>query len=105
MVIGRVRVSILAGFALANGSCGGPTADVQEPEMGAVVVTQWNDSTDLFLEYPHPVAGPTPRTAPWTKEYIYHRGPGRGRLAGIYLVLFSTMHPNFRWYSACHHEV
>ena len=57
MVIGRVRVSILAGFALANGSCGGPTADVQEPEMGAVVVTQWNDFTELFLEYPHPVAG------------------------------------------------
>ncbi len=57
MVTGRVRVSILAGFALANGSCGGPTADVQEPEMGAVVVTQWNDSTELFLEYPHPVAG------------------------------------------------
>ena len=28
-----------------------------EPEIGAVVVTQWNDSTELFLEYPHVVAG------------------------------------------------
>ena len=26
------------------------------PEYGSVVVTQWNDSTELFLEYPHPVA-------------------------------------------------
>jgi len=28
-----------------------------EPEVGATVVTQWNDSTELFLEYPHVVAG------------------------------------------------
>jgi cobalt-zinc-cadmium efflux system membrane fusion protein len=28
-----------------------------EPEISAVVVTQWNDSTELFLEYPHMVAG------------------------------------------------
>ena len=28
-----------------------------EPEISAVVVTQWNDSTELFLEYPHVVAG------------------------------------------------
>ena len=57
MMVGRLRMSTLAGLALATGSCAGPTADVQEPEMGAVVVTQWNDSTELFLEYPHPVAG------------------------------------------------
>jgi RND family efflux transporter MFP subunit len=25
--------------------------------IASVVVTQWNDSTELFLEYPHPVAG------------------------------------------------
>ncbi len=28
-----------------------------EQEHPVVVVTQWNDSTELFLEYPHPVAG------------------------------------------------
>ena len=37
--------------------CGDSSADTQEAEIGAVVVTQWNDSTELFLEYPHPVAG------------------------------------------------
>lgn len=30
---------------------------VGEPEIERVVITQWNDSTELFLEYPHPVAG------------------------------------------------
>lgn len=60
---GRIRVSILAGLALANSSCDAPNSDVQEPEIGAVVVTQWNDSTELFLEYPHPVAGQ--RTGNW----------------------------------------
>ena len=39
------------------GTSGADTADTQEVEIGAVVVTQWNDSTELFLEYPHPVAG------------------------------------------------
>lgn len=33
------------------------TGDTEELERGSVVVTQWNDSTELFLEYPHPVAG------------------------------------------------
>ena len=28
-----------------------------DAEIGGVVVTQWNDSTELFLEYPHVVAG------------------------------------------------
>ena len=38
-------------------SCGVPAAEVAEPEIASSVVTQWNDSTELFLEYPHPVAG------------------------------------------------
>ena len=57
MMGGRVRASILAGLTFASSSCGAPDADLQEPEIGVVVVTQWNDSTELFLEYPHPVAG------------------------------------------------
>jgi len=44
---------LLAASACSNGN---RAADA-EPERGSVVVTQWNDSTELFLEYPHPVAG------------------------------------------------
>ena len=57
MMGGRLGTAILAGLTFASSSCGGPDADLQEPEIGVVVVTQWNDSTELFLEYPHPVAG------------------------------------------------
>ena len=57
MMGGRLGTAILAGLTLAGSSCGGPDSDVQDPEIGTVVVTQWNDSTELFLEYPHPVAG------------------------------------------------
>jgi hypothetical protein len=42
---------------LLAGGCVNSEVDTQEAEIGAVVVTQWNDSTELFLEYPHPVAG------------------------------------------------
>ena len=34
-----------------------PTEETAQPGIGSVVLTQWNDSTELFLEYPHPVAG------------------------------------------------
>ena len=45
------------GSVLWAGGCVNSELDTQEAEIGAVVVTQWNDSTELFLEYPHPVAG------------------------------------------------
>jgi len=55
--LGRRR-SLVALAALAIATCGGQEAEeAGEPEIGAVVVTQWNDSTELFLEYPHVVAG------------------------------------------------
>ena len=38
-------------------ACGAPAAEVEEPGIASVVVTQWNDSTELFLEYPELVAG------------------------------------------------
>lgn len=38
-------------------ACSNGAAVTEEPELGSVVVTQWNDSTELFLEYPHVVAG------------------------------------------------
>lgn len=49
---------------LALAACGDPaTEESEEPGIGSVVVTQWNDSTELFLEYPHVVAGS--RTGNW----------------------------------------
>jgi membrane fusion protein, heavy metal efflux system len=38
-------------------ACGLGHSHDDEPEHPEVVVTQWNDSTELFLEYPHLVAG------------------------------------------------
>ena len=46
----------LAAGVLAS-ACDRAEGELEEPEIGAVVVTQWNDSTELFLEYPHVVAG------------------------------------------------
>jgi cobalt-zinc-cadmium efflux system membrane fusion protein len=47
------------GLVVTVSACRGGQSDVasEEPGIEAVVVTQWNDSTELFLEYPHPVAG------------------------------------------------
>ena len=42
---------------LLASACNDPEDGLGEPEIGAVVVTQRNDSTELFLEYPHVVAG------------------------------------------------
>ncbi|HSH75757.1 MAG TPA: efflux RND transporter periplasmic adaptor subunit [Longimicrobiales bacterium] len=44
---------------LAVTACAAPRTELEseEPGIEAVVVTQWNDATELFLEYPHPVAG------------------------------------------------
>jgi RND family efflux transporter MFP subunit len=49
----RLRALSLVLFSLACAEAPEPT----EPELGSVVVTQWNDSTELFLEYPQLVAG------------------------------------------------
>ena len=38
-------------------ACDGSGAPAEEHEHASVVITQWNDSTELFLEYPHLVAG------------------------------------------------
>ena len=49
-------MTMVSAAAVATG-CTAPSADVEEPGIASEVVTQWNDSTELFLEYPHPVAG------------------------------------------------
>jgi membrane fusion protein, heavy metal efflux system len=51
-----VAVGLATSLALLAG-CGGDADGGDGHEHEAVVVTQWNDSTELFLEYPHPVAG------------------------------------------------
>jgi membrane fusion protein, heavy metal efflux system len=44
--------------ALGVLACGGDATDGDaEHEHESVVITQWNDSTELFLEYPHLLAG------------------------------------------------
>jgi membrane fusion protein, heavy metal efflux system len=57
----RLRVSVTAFVALAAlgtlAGCGDEAAETGEQEYGIVVITQWNDSTELFLEYPHLLAG------------------------------------------------
>ena len=53
----RVPVFLLLGAALlALSACDAGEA-AEEHEHPSVVVTQWNDSTELFLEYPVPLAG------------------------------------------------
>ena len=51
--------AVVVAVQLAIAGCGPPAAgeEVAEPGIGSVVVTQWNEATELFLEYPHPVAG------------------------------------------------
>lgn len=52
------RVAIGSALILSMAACG-PTVNVvdEAPELGAVVVTQWVDGTELFLEYPFLVEG------------------------------------------------
>jgi cobalt-zinc-cadmium efflux system membrane fusion protein len=49
----RMVIAVLASMA----ACGPADVPVEDVGLGSVVVTQWNDSTELFLEYPHLVAG------------------------------------------------
>jgi cobalt-zinc-cadmium efflux system membrane fusion protein len=59
MIINRSFVWMMASAALlAAAACGGDAPAAEgEDEIPSVVVTQWNDSTELFLEYPHLLAG------------------------------------------------
>ena len=51
-----LTAATIAAVLLAS-ACNDAEDRLAEPEIGAVVVTQRNDSTELFLEYPHVVAG------------------------------------------------
>ncbi|HEX8429873.1 MAG TPA: hypothetical protein VF625_01255, partial [Longimicrobium sp.] len=50
----RVALALLCLVPLA--ACNGGPAE-EAAEHPSEVVTQWNGATELFLEYPHPVAG------------------------------------------------
>ncbi|HYW09032.1 MAG TPA: efflux RND transporter periplasmic adaptor subunit [Longimicrobium sp.] len=50
----RIATALLCLVPLA--ACNGGAAE-EEAEHPSEVVTQWNGGTELFLEYPHPVAG------------------------------------------------
>lgn len=60
-VSNRFRTGGLCAMAFlgsaAAAACGDIPGDGGTSELGSTVVTQWNDSTELFLEYPPPVAG------------------------------------------------
>jgi RND family efflux transporter MFP subunit len=51
----RILGSVLA--VLALGACGEEPPEEEQEAGGSEVVTQWNDSTELFLEYPWLIAG------------------------------------------------
>jgi membrane fusion protein, heavy metal efflux system len=52
---GLVSICVLVLLALA--SCSDAPEGGEEHEHESVVITQWNDSTELFLEYPHLLVG------------------------------------------------
>lgn len=53
----RTAVVLLLALVLPLAACGEADEAAAEPEYENVVITQWNDSTELFLEYPHLLAG------------------------------------------------
>jgi RND family efflux transporter MFP subunit len=57
MTARSVRLGSATALLVSAVACGPAALPVEEPGIGSVVVTQWNDSTELFLEYPHLVAG------------------------------------------------
>lgn len=59
MRIARTRTAAAVALALVipAAACDAAGEDAEERERASVVLTQWNDSTELFLEYPHMVAG------------------------------------------------
>lgn len=59
MSVNRSLLVMIAGAALlVTATCGRDAPAAKgEDDIPSVVVTQWNDSTELFLEYPHLLAG------------------------------------------------
>lgn len=76
-----------AGIALALSvvACGGGEDVPPEPELGAVVVTQWVEGTELFLEYPFLIVGQ--QTGNWA-IHLTHREEFQPIRAGTLTVRF-----------------
>lgn len=56
-IVRSSRIPLLLLTAALFVACGGGAAEEAEAEHESTVVTQWNDATELFLEYPPLVAG------------------------------------------------
>jgi RND family efflux transporter MFP subunit len=82
--LARVAPLLILGAA---GACADDAAEATPGEIERVVVTQWNDSTELFLEYPHPVAGT--HTGNWA-IHLTDRGAYEPIRAGVVTVTFAT---------------
>jgi cobalt-zinc-cadmium efflux system membrane fusion protein len=83
---GSSRVAFGLALLLALMACDPAVNAVdEEPELGAVVVTQWVDGTELFLEYPFLVAGQ--QTGNWA-IHLTHRDGFQPIRAGTLTVRF-----------------
>ncbi len=84
-----VALRIATGFAIIlwMTACGTIEEATELPEIGAVVVTQWVDGTELFLEYPFLVAGQ--QTGNWA-IHLTDRDDFQPIRAGTLTVRFTT---------------
>ena len=82
-----LRTTALCALVVLGAACGGAEEAIEEPELGAVVVTQWVDGTELFLEYPFLVAGQ--QTGNWA-IHLTHRDGFEPIRAGTLHVRFSS---------------
>ncbi|TFH22973.1 MAG: efflux RND transporter periplasmic adaptor subunit [Myxococcales bacterium] len=82
-----LRAIAFCTLAVLGAACGGAEEVIEEPELGAVVVTQWVDGTELFLEYPFLVAGQ--QTGNWA-IHLTHRDGFAPIRAGTLDVRFSS---------------
>ena len=74
-------------FILLLGACVATEDALEAPELGAVVVTQWGDGTELFLEYPFLIAGQ--QTGNWA-IHLTDRDDFQPIRAGTLTVRFTT---------------
>ena len=82
------RMHVVRLLALSMAACADASVETAEPGIAAVVVTQWSDSTELFLEYPHPVAGAA--TGNWA-IHLTDRKDFKPIRAGVLTVRFTPV--------------
>ena len=85
--IAALRITTGLAVILSITACGTIEDSAEVPELGAVVVTQWVDGTELFLEYPFLVAGQ--QTGNWA-IHLTDRDDFQPIRAGTLTVRFAT---------------